>query len=113
MNLTELQKKLMLAARLNAPSDAVPYAFEKRIMAHLAGTVKLRATETWNLWAGGLWRAAVPCSAIMLMLCAWSLLSSQEASSVPSGSTDLSQEMENTLLAAADQDPQPAGDKVW
>ena len=36
MNLAELQKKLIAAARANPPGDGVPYAFEKRVMALLA-----------------------------------------------------------------------------
>ena len=36
MNLAELQRKLIAAARANAPGDGVPYAFEKRVMALLA-----------------------------------------------------------------------------
>ena len=36
MNLAELERKLIAAARANPPSDRVPYAFEKRIMARLA-----------------------------------------------------------------------------
>ena len=36
MNLAELEQKLVAAARANPPSDGVPYAFEKRIMARLA-----------------------------------------------------------------------------
>ena len=39
MNLAELQKKLIAAARANAPGDHVPYAFEKRVMALLASRV--------------------------------------------------------------------------
>ena len=36
MNIAELQKKLLAAARANPPGDRVPYAFEKRVMALLA-----------------------------------------------------------------------------
>ena len=52
-------------------------------------------------------RAVAPCVAIMLLLGAWSLFT--PSAKVPSG--DLSQEIENTLLAAVDQD-QPA-DSTW
>jgi len=37
MNASDLQTKLIEAARKEPPQDQVPYAFEKRIMAHLAG----------------------------------------------------------------------------
>src|SRR2546429_320289 len=37
MNLAELHKKLLAAARAHQPRADVPYAFEKRVMARLAG----------------------------------------------------------------------------
>jgi len=104
MNLAELERKLIAAARAHAPSDRVPYAFEKRIMAHLA-TRPMR--DHWELWGRALWRAAAPCVAIMLVLGAWSFFGSQSST----GSTDLSQDLEQTLLAAVDQD-QPT-DSTW
>ena len=104
MNLSELERKLIAAARANPPSDRVPYAFEKRITALLAAQP---AVDGWALWARALWRAAAPCVAIMLLLGAWSLLAPQH--SAPAN--DLSQDLEQTLLAAVDQD-QPA-DSAW
>ena len=68
MNLAELHKKLLAAARANPPSDHVPYAFEERIMAHLAARPALDVLATWNRT---LWRAAAPCVAVMLLLSAW------------------------------------------
>ena len=68
MNLVELQKKLLAAARPDVPGDQVPYAFEKRITALLASRV---AAENLNLWVHGLWRAAVSCVAITLLLGVW------------------------------------------
>ena len=97
MNLAELEQKLITAARTNPPSEQVPYAFEKRIVARLAARPVL---DDWALWARALWRATAPCAAIMLLLGAWSLFA-------PSRSTatgDLSQQLEQTLLAAVDQD---------
>src|SRR6266581_9340612 len=101
MNLDKLQQKLFAAARANPPSDRVPYAFEKRILARLQAPV---AVDHWALWSRALWRAAAPCVAIMLLLSAWSVFAP-----VPRAApaTDLSQDIENTLLAAADPD-QPA-----
>ena len=68
MNPAELQKKLIAAARANPPGDGVPYAFEKRVMALLAART---AADNPVLWVRGLWRAAVSCLAIALMLGAW------------------------------------------
>jgi hypothetical protein len=104
MNLTELERKLIAAARANVPSDRVPYAFEKRIMARLA---VCPAVDKWALWGRALWRAAAPCAGIMLALVVWSLLTPPRKAPV----NDLSHALEQTLLAAADQD-QPA-DSTW
>jgi hypothetical protein len=47
------------------PSDErVPYAFEKRIMAHLRAAPEV---DVMALWARGLWRAAAPCLAVMVV----------------------------------------------
>jgi|SRR5690348_15210997 len=101
MDLDELQRKLIAAARVQEPSQAVPYAFERRITARLRS---LSAVDHWALWAQGLWRAAAPCIALSVVLAAWSLLSH------PHNNTggDFSQEFENTVLAATDLDQPPA-----
>jgi hypothetical protein len=104
MKLAELERKLMGVARANPPSERVPYAFEKRIMARLAARP---VADGWELWGRALWRAAAPCVAIMLLLGAWSYFTRQ--ASAPA--TDLSQQLEQTLLAAVDQD-QPS-DSAW
>jgi hypothetical protein len=99
MNIAELQRKLLAAARTNAPGDGVPYAFEKRIMALLPS----RATaNNLVLWAHGLWRAAASSAAIALMLGTWVFFN--PASGTTAG--DLSQNFENTLLASVDQNLQ-------
>jgi hypothetical protein len=93
MNLAELQKKLVAAARANPPSDRVPYAFEKRIMARLA---LLPCPDAWALWSRALWRAVAPCVMIALLLGLWAFFA-------PKGNpSDLSQDFENTLLVAVD-----------
>jgi hypothetical protein len=103
MNLADLERKLIAAARAHPPSDRVPYVFEKRILARLAARP---LADGWELWGRALWRAAAPCVAIMLLLGAWSFFSQGRAPA-----TDLSQDLEQTLLAAVDQD-QPA-DSAW
>ena len=104
MDFTELHRKLITAARRDVPSDRVPYAFEKRVMAHLGSR---RALDHATTWANALWRAVAPCAAIMLLLSAWSFFVGQANAPV----TDLSQDFDNTVLAAVDQD-QPA-DSTW
>ena len=68
MDLSELQRKLFAQARLVKPSDAVPYAFEKRVMARLQHA----PADGWLLWGRALWRAAAACVAVSLVLSLWS-----------------------------------------
>jgi hypothetical protein len=98
MNVTELQKKLMAAARANPPSDRVPYAFEKRIMALVPS---IAPTDSVVVWVRGLWQAAASCAVIALMCGAWSFFHP-----ATSGNEDLSQNFETTLLASVDQGDQ-------
>jgi hypothetical protein len=103
MNLADLERKLMAAARANPPGDRVPHAFEKHIIARLAAQP---LADGWELWGRALLRAAAPCVALMLLLGAWSLFA---PSSTPAN--DLSQDLEQTLLAAVDQDQ--SADSTW
>ena len=96
MNLAELQKKLIAAARSNPPSDRVPYAFERRITALLAARP---VSDRWAVWSRALWRGAAGCLAVLLLLGAGSFFFPQNG-----GSNDLSQDFENTMLASADQE---------
>jgi hypothetical protein len=100
MNLDALHKKLIAAARAQTPSQRVPLAFEKRVTALLQ---QRPAADYLALWAHGLWRAAVPCIAVMVLLTGWSLFAPPKASS-----NDLSQEFYNTVLADAVQEQPPA-----
>ena len=94
MNITELQKKLIRAARAEQPSERVPYAFEKRIMAHLK---TLPVMDGWAFWGKWMWRAAAPCVALTLMLGVWSFYTND------AGGNELSHlSLENTVLAAVD-----------
>ena len=99
MNLLELHKKLIAAARVNVPSERVPYAFEKRVMALLASRA---VADSWALWARGLWRAAISCVAAALLCGAWAFFNP----TLNANADDLSQNFENTLLAAVDQNDQ-------
>jgi hypothetical protein len=98
MNVNELQKKLIAAARANKPDDRVPYAFEKRIMALIPAVPQTNASA---LWVRGLWQAAVSCAAIAVLCGTWSFFS--PAARV---GDDLSQNLETTLLASVDQGDQ-------
>ena len=96
MNLAQLQQKLTAAARLQAPDERVPYAFEKRITALLAARAALSGRA---LWARGLWRAAVSCVVLALLCGAVSFFTPAAGDN----NKDLSQDFENTLLASVDQ----------
>ena len=95
MNQADLHTRLIAVAKRQAPDERVPLAFEQRVMAHLQGR---KALDIWALWSAGLWRAAASCVALAVLLGAWSWFSPSN-----SGNSDLSQELENTLLAV-DQD---------
>jgi len=96
MNLAQLEQRLTAAARLQTPDDKVPYAFEKRIMALLA---ERAAASGQVLWARGFWRAAVSCVALAAVCGAVSFFTP----AATDNSKDLSQDLENTLLASVDQ----------
>ena len=69
MNLDELHKKLIGAARHSPPRTDVPYAFEQRILARLRQARP--AIDPWMAWGQGLWRASVPCIAVLGLVVAW------------------------------------------
>lgn len=97
MNLPELQKKLIAAARADVPGDKVPYAFEKRVTA----LIKARgSSQALASWVQGLWRAALPCVAIAIACIAWAIFTPDTSAST---SDDLSQNFDSTLLASVDQ----------
>jgi hypothetical protein len=96
MNLNYLHDKLIASARRQAPDERVPYAFEKRVMAHIAS----RTVDYWAAWTHGLWRAAASCVVVAVVCGAFSDLAPQASDN--SGNGDLSQDFQNTLLASAD-----------
>ena len=99
----KLDRKLIAVAKANPPSDAVPYAFEQRIMARLG---KVPVIDSWAEWSRALWRAAAPCAAIAIFLGVWAVFTPDNNT----GSTDLSQDLEQTVFAAVTQDGEPS---VW
>ena len=97
MNQAELYRKLIAAARGDPPSQRVPHAFEQRIRARLRPCSRV---DLWALWSQALWRAVAPCVAVMLLLGAWWWFT--PAGAPPAN--DLSQDLENTMLAAAESE---------
>jgi len=97
MNLSDLQKRLLRAARENPPSDAAPYAFEKRVMSHLAAR---QPESAWAWWGSALWRGAVACVAITLLCGVWSYTSYRRPAET---ATNFSQDLESTVFASMSQ----------
>lgn len=98
MNLAELQKKLVAAARSQPADERVPYAFEKRVMALIATR---SGADRWAALTRGLWRAAISCVVVALLCGALSWFMPDPMDN--SVNKDLSQDFENALLASADQ----------
>ena len=89
MNLEPLRQRLIAAARAETPSDRVPYAFEKRIMARIAGRP---APDRWAAWGALFWRALAPCCAVMVVAGAGS-------AALSPGPEDLGTQLDAILLA--------------
>ena len=97
MNINLLQEKLIRAARRHPPSEHVPYAFEQRIMARLRSAGP--ALDRLTLWTRALWRAAIPCVVVTLLIIVWPGLSPD--TSAPAVETaDLGTSLESTLMAS-------------
>jgi hypothetical protein len=93
MNLTDLESKLLAAARRNTPDDQVPYAFEKRIMARLAA---IPQPNEWLAWSRALWFGAAACVAVALLT---SVLPSRV---IDNDDSTFSEGVEQSILASAD-----------
>lgn len=88
MSTAELQKKIITAARKATPSAAVPYAFEKRIIARIKSEA---IVDIWTIWSARLWRSAGPCVAIMLAMSLWAVFSNNRRTSAENLAADLEQ----------------------
>jgi len=93
MESSQLERKLLAAAKAHLPSDAVPYAFEQRIMSRLG---KVPVLDLWADWSRALWRAAAPCVAIAILLGVWNAFGPGKTAAA----TDLSLDLERTVLAS-------------
>ena len=66
----DILESLLTQTREIPTNDQVPYAFEKRIMAHIKeGPAAL--ADVWSAWAQSLWKAVVPCLAVLVMVAVW------------------------------------------
>lgn len=104
MDLDQLHKRLIAAAKANTPSTDVPYAFERRIMERIRTTIRV---DFWSVWSTILWRATAPCLGIMLLISIWT--GWQIAKTSPADSiVNLNAELETTIYAGLD-----ASDGIW
>ena len=92
LDLKKLHEALIGAAQAQVPSDAVPYAFERRVMARLQSAA---APNAWVLWGQALWRAAAACVAIAALCSVWSFW--------PAAGSAESATLESTVFAAAQE----------
>ena len=65
MKIDHLQATLLQTARHDAPSERVPYAFEKRIMARLAAGPR---HDVLTEWTAAFWRAALSSLAVAFVV---------------------------------------------
>jgi len=98
----------MLTESGEVAGDRVPYAFEKRVMAHIKETPQA-ALNTWAQWSQGLWRAVIPCFAVMILVAFW--VNSPSAGNQPTGpspseliaqSNPAEEELETIVMLAID-----------
>jgi hypothetical protein len=99
MNLVELEKKLIAAARVENPSDEVPFGFTTRVMARITSLPNSAAA----LWADALWKSAGACIVIVCVFCTISVLTFTPAEKEGSAG-NLAQEFEKTMLAGLETD---------
>jgi hypothetical protein len=71
-----LQRLNQLARSLPA-DERVPYAFEKRVMAHIRSGLQ---PDAWGVWSRLMWRAAMTCVAISIFAGAWARFESPVSS---------------------------------
>ena len=101
MKASNLRTTLIQAARNHPPSDAVPYAFEKRILARLAG---MQPLDSWALWGAALWRAAAVCLVLMASLCLGTSLLRPSPQMQQAAVPETLQQLEQTLVASVDRE---------
>ncbi|MBN8248178.1 MAG: hypothetical protein J0L84_12130 [Verrucomicrobia bacterium] len=66
-HLQHLEQTLLAAGRRHPPSDAVPYAFEQRVMARIRAASADRSDVSVD-WIRGLWKSALAALAAAVVL---------------------------------------------
>jgi hypothetical protein len=99
MDLARLERTLIETARRMVPRDAVPFAFERRVMAALIPPL---GADPWNVFLLVLRRAAVVSLAITALAGTWSVVSPRiDREQVP-----LAEQLETVVLG----DLEPPGE---
>ena len=94
MKNSRLHETFLQAARKLPEDSRVPYSFEERVMASLPTTNPPDAlSDALALWSRGLWRATLPCLALMLAIGMWSLFANERLSTDP-----LASDIELTMM---------------
>lgn len=100
MELNQLSRKLIRAARFSPPEETVPYGFENRVLARLKAAVP---ADAWALWSTALWRAALACLLLSVLSGAWTLWSGPRPTEV-----EFSVEFEQALAT-----PEQPAEEFW
>ena len=70
IKIEDILERLLTQTREIPANDRVPYAFEKRIMAHIK-EAPAAVADVWLAWSQSLWKAVVPCLAVLVMVAVW------------------------------------------
>jgi predicted Abi (CAAX) family protease len=97
MDLTELHKRLIAAARATPPDDRVPYAFEQRVLARLR---TLPRPDLWTEWVRALWCSAGVCAAVTMLIGVWSWTPTRP----PEPDQGFTQDLEQAIWSGGDDD---------
>ena len=92
MSIEERTQQFVRIARSIPTNDAVPLAFEQRIMARLADPMPL---ELFELWTRLLWKLAAGGIAIAFLAAIWAASAPKQSPLIP----DLANDLEKTILA--------------
>lgn len=104
MDYEKLRCQLLEAARRNPPSDRVPFAFERRVMAHLPAIANPHASGL-VFWTRGFWRAALSgVAAATLMMGSLGVVSER---GTDDGDSVSAEALEEALLAPAQAEVEP------
>ena len=102
-NSNDILDQMLAETRQLPTDDRVPFAFEKRIMAHIHDAPETTtAAALLDQWSRMLWRAVLPCAAVMVLAAV--LLNPGEANDGPAGNAGSGAPSVATTEPAAEDD---------